>query len=109
MSQKMNTIHAVQCLIACSSKQPALGRDRTHHGKMISSVKHFQDRCFSNWSIGSQDGWQQIKARFIHKQKQSALQNSSFLDLEPGPSTPTSNFGFIALSSSLNRLLRCPV
>src|SRR5512140_3785146 len=98
MGQEVNAIHSVQSFISCTSKQPALWRNCTHHGKVIPSMKYLQDRRFSNWSISSQNRGQQIKAGFIHKNKQSTLQNGSFLDLQPSPSTPAMDLCFISLS-----------
>jgi len=74
----MNTIHTVQGIVSRQPEQPAMRRDATHHGQMVAGLEDLQDRRLSAWCIGSDSGGQEIKARFIHKNKDPVLQTCFF-------------------------------
>src|SRR5258705_5520651 len=78
MLQEMNTIQTIQCLRSRHREQPAMRRDATHHRQMVTGLEDLQDRRLSAWCIGSDSARQEIKARFIHKNKESALQTRFF-------------------------------
>src|SRR3972149_3411498 len=78
MLQKMNTIDTIESFIPCHGKQPTARCDATHDGQMITSLEHSQDRRLSARCIGFDSRWQEVKARFIHKNKDSMFQTRFF-------------------------------
>lgn len=74
----MNTIQTMQGVRSCHCEQPTMRCDATHHRQMVAGLEDAQDWCLSAWRIGSDRGRQEIKARFIHKNKDSMLQTRFF-------------------------------
>src|SRR5664279_2631844 len=107
--QEMNAIRAVQRIVSGHRKQPTLRCHSTHYRQMVVGLEDWQDGRFSTRSIGSDDGGQEIKARFVHKNKDSMLQARFFLHFRPNLFSPAGNLYFITLGGTFNRSLWCPI
>lgn len=74
----MNTIQSMQGVISRHGEQPAMRCDATHHRQMVAGLEDAQDRRLSAWCIRADRSGQEIKARLIHKNKDSVLQTRFF-------------------------------
>src|SRR5467141_1222199 len=80
----------------------------THDGQVVPRLPFVDDRSQALWSVGSDYSRQQIEARFVHKNKGSALAARPLFQFGPDLGLPAFDLFFIPLHGTGNGNLRSP-
>ena len=107
--EELDDMHAIERLLPHQAVEPGFASDAAHHRQMVACLPLLDDRGLALRRIRSHDARQQIKARFVRKNKGFALALSLRFQLWPDNFPPSCDFVFVALHSPEHGQLRCPM
>lgn len=103
-----NGMQAIQRFLPCQGVEPPFHRNSAHYRQMVSCLPLVQHRRRSTRGVRFGNRRQQVKARFIDKNKCSTLAPCTSQQFRPDFHLPAFDFRFIAMQCPRDRNLRCP-